>query len=571
MEPNRFSLDEFNAVLTALVAVDHHCRVLQVNPAAKNLLGHGEQFSPADMTCHQLICSSGTPCKDCLLQSPSGGSKSHAIHSNSGRELYIREELLRFPDVDVLILFDVTREITALRNLDLARKELKAKTVLLERRRHVAANEKKRIEWMFDQLPDAFIQVDDEYKIQYKNNSVSKILPHGSSETCYALLGKETPCTECPLQQVSSLGGGRKVIHRIGEQCFTEHVIQSSSEGEHLLLFSDTTRQVGLIEKIREQQKTITRKNDTLSKLVSLQTGMQKAVVSNDFINYFLDMFLPLCGAEKAIIIIDDIRPGSVWFVVHRGLDKSQVTLVVRNYLSREVQHMDVRRVASEFLPWVETCQMELIGGNGRKVGIIIFPETGKAAEGEFIQLFSEPFGAFVHNRMLLRQLEEKANTDPLTGLYNRRYMEESLTAEKKKSDRFDVPYSVIVVDVNRLKQANDLYGHDTGDRLLLTVSEKLKAEIRATDTLARTGGDEFLMLLADTQEEGARNLAVRFSQEIFNDITIDVGKGDTFPVTVSMGVAGSDQMSHDDLLWTADKRMYEAKKEYYQTHQKYR
>jgi len=570
-ESNRFSMDDFNSVLTAIVVVDHQNRVLRINPAAKVLLGHGEQFSATDMTCHELICGTGKPCEDCLLQSPPGGPKSHAIRSNSGRELFIREERLCFTDVDVLVLFDVTREITALRNLDLVRKELKAKTVLLERRRHVAADEKRRIEQMFDQLPDAFVQVDDEYGILYKNKSVAKILPHESPETCYALLGKEAPCKECPLQREATPGGSRKVIHRIAGQCFTEHVIQSSGDGPPLLLFSDTTRQIELIEKIREQQETITRKNDILSNLVNLQTRMHKAVVSDDFLNYFLDMFLPLCGAEKAIMIIDDIRPGSVRFVVHRGVDESRVTPVVRNYLSREVQQMDARRVAPEFLPWEETCQMELIGGNGRKVGIIIFPETGKTAKVEFVQLFSEPFGAFIHNRMLLRQLEESANTDPLTGLYNRRYIEEALVAEKKKSDRFDVPYSVIVVDVNRLKQANDSYGHDTGDRLLLFVGERLKAEIRETDTLARIGGDEFLIVLADTHEAGAHVLVERFSRKVFNNTTIEVGKDDTFPVTVSMGVAGSDQMCHDDLLRTADERMYEAKKEYYQTHKKYR
>lgn len=570
-EPGSLSSVGFDTVQTAVVVVDSQGRVLRVNPAAKKFLEHGNESSYVGQACHELICGTERPCEDCLLQSSSGASKSHAIRSRSGKELFVREELLRFPDFNVLILFDVTREITALRNLDLTRKELKAKTILLERKRHVAADEKRRIEKMFDQLPDAFVQVDKNYIILYKNNKVSEVFPQESAGTCYALIGNEMPCTECPMERGVSTGGERKVIHRTAGRCFTEHIIQSPGEDAPLLLFSDTTRQIELIEKIRDQQETITRKNDILSNLVSLQTRMQKAIVTRDMINYFLDMLLPLCGAEEAFIIIDDIRPGSVWFVVGRGVDDSQSKPIVRNYLSRDVQQMEVRKVPAAYLPWKKTRQMELIGGNGRKVGMIFYPESDGGAEGELIHLFSEPFGAFIHNRLLLRQLEEKANTDSLTGLYNRRYLEGALAAERKKNDRFGIPYSIIVVDVNRLKEANDIYGHEVGDRLLQSVSERLKLEVRTTDTVGRTGGDEFVLLLADTREEGARNLAKRFSENIFSDVAIDVGGGERFPVTLSLGVAGSDQVNHDDLLRTADKRMYEAKEEYYRAHPRYR
>jgi diguanylate cyclase (GGDEF)-like protein len=88
---------------------------------------------------------------------------------------------------------------------------------------------------------------------------------------------------------------------------------------------------------------------------------------------------------------------------------------------------------------------------------------------------------------------------------------------------------------------------------------------------VARTGGDEFLVLVTDTPEEGAFLLARRFSLEVFDNITMEVGDNEFFPVTVSLGVAGSDQVSHDDLLKTADRRMYEAKEAYYQTHKRYR
>lgn len=567
------SLDHFNMVQTAVVMIDSRCRVLFVNAATKRLLEHDDRFAYIGSTCHQMIHGRETPCNGCLLQpssSPSG-PKSHAIHNQSGRELFLKEELLRFSEYNMLILFDVTREIAALRKLDLTHKELKAKTVLLERRRRVAADEKGRIQRMFDQLPEAFVQVNNNFSICYKNKAVSKVLPNESSESCYGLLGKDSPCFECPAKQGFERAGGRKVSHQVEGRFFTEHIVQSSGEEGGLLLFSDTTRQIQLIERIREQQETITRKNDILSKLVGLQTRMQNASVSKEMVNYFLDIFLPVCRVEEALVIIDDLRPGCVWLVIHRGLSELQWTPVVRRYLSREVQGMERRRISEEILPWEKTCQMELVGGSGRKVGMILFPETDTGGEGDLIPLFSEPFGAFVHNQLLLRQLEEKANTDPLTGLYNRGYMDGALAAEKKKSDAFDIFYSIIMVDVNRLKQANDLYGHEAGDRLLRCVSERLSAEVRKTDLVARIGGDEFLILLPDTAEEGALLLADRFRHKVFNDVAIKVGDDEIFPVTVSLGVAGNDRVPHDALVKTADKRMYEAKASYYETHKRYR
>ncbi len=565
------SVDCFRTVQTAVVVVDAHHQVLFVNSAAMKLLGPDDNFSYSGMKCHQLICRDEMSCKNCVLDSPTDGPKPHAIRNNSGEERYIKEEHLCFPEFNILILFDVTREIAALKKLDMARKELKAKTVLLERRRDVAASEKRRIQAMFDQLPEAFVHVTDEYGVLNKNKAVTKILPLDSAQTCHELLGKEAPCPECPAREGFHLAGERKVTHRLEGRCLTEHIIQGSDTNGGMLLFSDTTRQIELIEQIRKQQDTITRKNEILSNLVAFQTRMQKAVVSIDMINYFLDIFLPVCHAQEAIVIIDDIRPGSVWFVARRGVEASRATRVVRGYLSRDVQQMDRRIIPGGHLPWKETCQVELIGGNGWKVGMVLFPQSDADDERESVQLFSEPFGAFIHNRLLLRQLEEKANTDPLTGLYNRRYFDDALAAEKHKNEEFDIPYSVIAVDVNRLKQANDQYGHDTGDRLLLYVGERLKKITRATDIVARTGGDEFIILLADTNEQGAVCLIERLNRIVFHNAFLEVGENETFPVSVSMGAAGIDRVSHDELLKTADKRMYEAKGIYYQTQDKYR
>ncbi len=88
---------------------------------------------------------------------------------------------------------------------------------------------------------------------------------------------------------------------------------------------------------------------------------------------------------------------------------------------------------------------------------------------------------------------------------------------------------------------------------------------------MARTGGDEFLILLGNTGDAQAWEFVRRLQQQVFNNVFMDVGEGDKFPVNVSFGAAGTDVWPVDDLIATADRLMYEAKEAFYQTEERYR
>ncbi len=560
-------IDLFEPAQTAVVVIDFNFKVLSANSAARKLLGE----IPENLTCHALLCRKTDPCAECMLEAPAK-QKAHTLIGPSGEEHFIREEVLRFPEFAVLFLLDVTRGITALRQLDLTRKELKARVVLAEQRRREEADEKERMARILDQLPEGVLLVDGEYQILRKNSAASEILPQKNGETCYAMLGKGAPCSGCPAAQGAASVGGRPISHQVGGRYVTEHRV--STEAGELLLFRDTTRQIQLIERIREQQETITRKSEILSNLVALQTKLQNAADPKEAVPPFLEVFLPLCRVESIVLIVDDIRPGCIWEMAHRGLPLPDAVKVTRGYLSREIQSGKTELLPEDALPWERTRQVVLTGGNGRRVGMMLYPDAGpedQRAEEDLVPLFAEPLGAFIQNRLLQRQLEERANTDALTGLFNRGYLETALLGEKRKHEEFGIPYAVIMVDINGLKEVNDRCGHDAGDRLILAVSERLKGVIRNTDLVARIGGDEFVMLLPDTTEEGANLLSLRFSQKIFAGVTIEVGEGETFPVTASFGHAGSDQSPQDTLMAVADARMYADKKHHYETHARYR
>jgi len=157
--------------------------------------------------------------------------------------------------------------------------------------------------------------------------------------------------------------------------------------------------------------------------------------------------------------------------------------------------------------------------------------------------------------------LHHQATTDPLTGLKNRRefinHAEECLALHK----RYGTTYSVIMLDIDYFKTINDSHGHDTGDKILVAVSEILPLLTRNVDTIARIGGEEFAILLPDTNRLGAAVLAERMRSTI-EDHDFQVG-GTRLKLTVSIGIASQDAEIVDnigDLMRIADKRLYLAK-----------
>ena len=113
------------------------------------------------------------------------------------------------------------------------------------------------------------------------------------------------------------------------------------------------------------------------------------------------------------------------------------------------------------------------------------------------------------------RQLYDRATKDPLTGLFNRRKMIDSLEYEKERNRRGDSSYAIIICDIDHFKTINDTYGHDCGDEILKQLAGLLIDTVRKQDQISRWGGEEFLILLPETDEEGARILAEKIRRRI--------------------------------------------------------
>lgn len=158
------------------------------------------------------------------------------------------------------------------------------------------------------------------------------------------------------------------------------------------------------------------------------------------------------------------------------------------------------------------------------------------------------------------RLLEELSTTDALTGISNRRFVDETLELEFMRARRHGTPLSVVMGDVDHFKRVNDDFGHPAGDRVLRMVAQILQRRLRATDFAGRYGGEEFLVVLG-APEDGAQLLAERWRCEI-EEAPLDVCGDVPISVTMSFGVATitADMEEPEDLVAAADTALYEAK-----------
>ena len=155
------------------------------------------------------------------------------------------------------------------------------------------------------------------------------------------------------------------------------------------------------------------------------------------------------------------------------------------------------------------------------------------------------------------------ANRDPLTGLFNRRVMEDILKREFDRAIRYKKSLSVIFIDLDDFKNVNDTYGHDQGDDLLKYVAEQLIKMSREIDVVARFAGDEFVVILPETSSENAENLMSRFVLYLSKH-PLKKGKI-SIAAAISFGVASTEDKSIKDplqLLKKADKKLYRLKKQ---------
>ncbi|SFG03517.1 diguanylate cyclase (GGDEF) domain-containing protein [Novosphingobium sp. CF614] len=235
------------------------------------------------------------------------------------------------------------------------------------------------------------------------------------------------------------------------------------------------------------------------------------------------------------------LRRGQSHFVVEPGSD------IVCAHTADETHHYH--------------CEPLLAGG---EVIGVLYLKGVIGSENRFrLAVLTENIASALVNHRLQRGLREQTIRDPLTGLFNRRYMEETLALEIARASRSGSPLALVMCDVDHFKRFNDEFGHDAGDAVLQTVAAELRSRFRDGDVICRFGGEEFIVIAPDTAVSVLMARVEEIRQAV-SEITVQQGGRTLGSITMSFGIASWDPgMDREGtmLLKVADTALYEAKR----------
>ncbi len=215
------------------------------------------------------------------------------------------------------------------------------------------------------------------------------------------------------------------------------------------------------------------------------------------------------------------------------------------------------KRIAEVFEQGESSAEANLQVGNGRSIPYY-FTGHRTSIDG---RIYLVGLGTDISERRILeKKLLEQARTDMLTGLPNRRHFMELATSECERANRYGGPLSLMMIDLDGFKNINDTHGHQAGDRALVAFAEVCRKSVRINDIPGRIGGEEFAVILPETDENRAFEVAERLRRALAATI-VKAGTGGGFGFTASIGVAArADDSELDRLISEADRALYAAK-----------
>lgn len=323
------------------------------------------------------------------------------------------------------------------------------------------------------------------------------------------------------------------------------------------------------IERRSRTANAVKRLNETLSE-----------IDAEDFWTRLLQIAVEMLQAERGSILVFDEKENILTTASAIGVRADFIKAEIEN-LGERVAHSVLQNgkpllaknhsingftpAPPEFRYKSESFICYPMNVGARRVGVLnITDKTDGNAYSEFdLELLNSlvPQFAVLIDRAVLKskagEYEQLSVTDPLTGLLNRRYLEERLAEEVKRSNRYGFPMSLMMIDVDDFKSYNDAFGHPEGDKALQTVAQSLKETLRGADVAARYGGEEFSILLPQTTSEEARAIAERIRQKI------EATQFSHREITVSIGISSCSHIicTPHEVIKAADQALYEAKR----------
>jgi len=327
---------------------------------------------------------------------------------------------------------------------------------------------------------------------------------------------------------------------------------------------------------ISERNQVILRQNKVMEVLLETTNQVQQIDDLEELFSFTLNQLRTLFPDFSGGILLEDSKRNILEASAFVNLTETEQRVILENRYRILDPHIDtilcdeivVEESPSAGIPalWKVYPLQEK---TERTAGYLVL--KGKDLDGpagEIVTLFIGQISVVIQNKLLMSHLEKMANTDGLTGVYNRTYFDQELDKVIKLSQRFaSMSFSLMIVDVNGLKHVNDTFGHGVGDEIIVKVAGMLKTACRETDIVSRIGGDEFAILMPSTGMHQAKILysRIRKGEKGLQVLLINPdGNHVRIPIHISIGLAGSDEAEPIEVMKRADDHMYLDKQRFY-------
>ncbi|MCP5053946.1 MAG: GGDEF domain-containing protein [bacterium] len=466
--------------------------------------------------------------------------------------------------------------------------EMMALTQLKEQLKELTHTHRLHSGILDKELPVGVMVIDKDYNVSFANHTLKRffhIPARVNLKKCYNYVKGIKPCEPCILKsiQIDSRDSKRMFEADNGKRKITAEI--HPMEDKYILSFRDTTKEIDLIKEIKKQQEALESANRQIAEQNDILKGLSNINVR---IGQMKDMDAILETVMNAIIGTFGCSKGAILLFTESGKIKNACFTEQINEpeQSRIIQYVGISvpprqvRDSKTGKPGTEA-GADAVKENLKDyivqdmfdketfIGRIFLFQPDKMIDASILELFLMQVSGYLENLELQQKLEEVAQTDGLTGVFNRYYFDKRFEEERDLSLRFGQPLSLVLADVNGLKEINDGVGHEAGDMLLAQTALLLNSNIRESDSIYRIGGDEFVILLSNCPEEQLRAMTERL-KEIQTAASFELNNRN-FPIRFSLGGSCSTKTAHTGLKDEADKQMYLDKESYYKTHKKYR
>jgi len=350
-----------------------------------------------------------------------------------------------------------------------------------------------------------------------------------------------------------------------------DYIRKPLNPAEFKIVVSRALEQSHLVDENRELRNSL--------KLYDASSRISKTIEIEELYQIIFDLMTKETGATRGFLYVVDQEQGESNIILSEGFDVEENEGLDRKIfeeLQEELAHLSEPFIPNHPLTTavnyrnssdpVQSSLFIPLKNKNELVGAVVFFDTkrtgvfGKEAlrVGSFL---SEHASTALENAMLYSQAKILTITDDLTNVFNYRYLNNILDRELVRAQRLNSSMSVLFLDLDSFKEVNDQHGHLLGSKILVELAGLLKGAVRKVDAVARYGGDEYIVVLTDTNSKGAMIVAERIRQMV-EDYTFTVSEGYPIKLTISVGVASYPEhgVTKVELLHLADEAMYKGK-----------